>query len=316
MESWRASSRGSAISRSIISASQLGEPLGGLCVALLAPRLFSDISEYPITLFLTAALFVLALYLDRSSFVWKQPLLNGIPLCMILTALAAALIVHAVNARSGIRYIVRNFYGVLRITEDPGKTYLELEHGRVMHGFQYEDSDYARLRTSYYSSHSGVGLAITYHPRRNSGLRIGVVGLGVGTLAAYCEAQDTLCFYEINPAVLSLSEGAHPFFTYLHGSSGHAEVHLGDARLVMEDEVLRNEGQRFDVLALDAFSGDAIPVHLLTAEAMRVYLQELRGPNGVIAVHITNRYVDLIPVVEALAHRYQPLQRTGQHRRQ
>jgi hypothetical protein len=125
--------------------------------------------------------------------------------------------------------------------------------------------------------------------------------MGVGTLAAYGRKNDTIRFYEINPTVPRLSRGASPFFTYLNRSPAHVEVAMGDARLSLERELQQGETRRFDILALDAFSSDAIPVHLLTNEAFAIYLRHLRRPDGILAVHITNRYLDLIPVVHGFA---------------
>lgn len=128
--------------------------------------------------------------------------------------------------------------------------------------------------------------------------------MGAGTVAAYLRPGDSIRFYEIDPQVVDLSYGHAPAFTYVLGSRGKIKTVLGDARLSLEAEASRHEFQQFDVLILDAFSGDAIPVHLLTVEAMQVYLQHLRGPDSVIAVHISNRAVDLTPVLRADALRY------------
>jgi len=278
-----------------------GGALGGLCVAIVSPYAFAGLWEYHIFLFGTSALFLLALIRDRSSFLHKKPILIGIALGLFLTGLGAALIVEAIQPIPGTRFMTRNFYGVLQVVEDREEEWTELDHGRILHGFQYEQPEYARLPVSYFTKGSGLGLAITNHPRREVGLRIGVLGLGVGTIAAYCGVRDTICFYEINPAIIDLSKGSHPFFTYLKDCPGHVEVRLGDARLVMEEEILEHKEQRFDILALDAFSGDAPPVHLLTKEAFGMYLAHLRDPEGIIAVNISNYYVNLIPVVEGFA---------------
>jgi spermidine synthase len=127
-------------------------------------------------------------------------------------------------------------------------------------------------------------------------------GLGAGSVAAYARAGDTFRFYEIDPAVLELSEGPSPVFTYLSGAPGKIEVALGDARVSLERELKRGQLQRFDVLGVDAFSGDAIPVHLITHEALTLYFQHL-ADDGVLALHISNRHLDLLPVVNAIAQR-------------
>ena len=138
------------------------------------------------------------------------------------------------------------------------------------------------------------------HPRRPGALRVGVLGLGVGTLAAYGQPGDTFRFYEINPDVVRIAEGAGGYFTYLQDCGARVDVVLGDARVALEQELERNEPQRFDLLVLDIFNGDSIPVHLLTREAFDLYLRHL-APDGILALHISNRYLDLRPVVWGLA---------------
>jgi spermidine synthase len=140
--------------------------------------------------------------------------------------------------------------------------------------------------------------------KESAPLRFGLIGMGAGTVAVYGQPGDSMRFYEIDPQILELSEGSRPVFTYVHDSRGKIETVLGDARLSMEAEASRNEFQQFDVLVLDAFSGDAIPVHLLTSEAMQLYLRHLRGADSVIAVHIANRAVDLTPVLRAVSAKY------------
>jgi spermidine synthase len=136
-------------------------------------------------------------------------------------------------------------------------------------------------------------------------LRVGVVGLGVGTLAAYGRAGDYYRFYEINPDVYKLSSGSMPTFTFLADSPAKTDVQLGDARRLLEAEANRGEWQNFDVLVLDAFNSDSIPVHLLTQEAVELYLKHLNNPDGVLAVHISNRSLDLAPVLAGIAKRFQ-----------
>ena len=134
-------------------------------------------------------------------------------------------------------------------------------------------------------------------------MRIGAIGLGIGTVAAYGHAGDYIRFYEINPAVTKIATDPNGFFTYMRDSPAKVDVIPGDARLSMEREVAGNNAQGFDVLIVDAFAGDAIPVHLLTQEAIAIYLREL-NPDGVLAIHISNRYLDLRPVVHELAQRF------------
>jgi hypothetical protein len=199
----------------------------------------------------------------------------------------------------------RNFYGVLTVEElqkdDPDMDRLELRNGRIVHGFQYRDTEKRRKPTTYYTERSGIGRALLHHPRRDTGpLRVGVVGLGTGTVAAYGRPGDTYRFYDINPAVVALSQGPRSTFTYLRDCPARVEIVLGDARLSLERERQRRQAQRFDVLAIDAFTSDSIPVHLLTKEALEVYLSHLARPDGILAIHISNRQLDLAPVVRAL----------------
>lgn len=193
----------------------------------------------------------------------------------------------------------RNFYGTLKVydyqSDSPEQRYRLLLHGATTHGFQFVHEDRAMWKTTYYTEQSGVGRAIAELPE--SPRRLGLVGLGTGTLAAYGREGDYLRIYEINPEVERL---ARTQFSFLERSPAKTEVIMGDARLAMEREVATGQAQQFDLLALDAFSSDAIPVHLLTAEAFKIYLQHLK-PDGVIAVHISNRYLDLRPIVENLA---------------
>jgi hypothetical protein len=190
----------------------------------------------------------------------------------------------------------RNFYGVLRVWEaGSGEAARRtLVHGTIMHGNQYRDPVLRKEPTTYYTATSGVGRAIeSMHPRVEP-LKVGVIGLGTGTIATWGAKGDVYRFYDINPSVV---EFAKRDFSYLADSEATIETPLGDARLVLE----REAPQGFDVLAIDAFSSDAIPVHLITLEALSIYRKHMK-PSGIIAFHVTNRFLDLVPVVEALAH--------------
>ena len=187
---------------------------------------------------------------------------------------------------------------VWEVTSDdqPEGDHFSLLNGRIVHGCQFSDPGKSREPIAYYAFYSGVGQAITYFQDQPN-LKVGTIGLGVGTLAAYARPGDEFRFYEINPAV---PEMANRYFTYLKDCRGHHDVVLGDARLSLE----REAPQGFHVLVLDAFSGDAIPTHLLTREAFEIYLKHL-DPAGILAVHITNKYLNLAPVVQGLADHFQ-----------
>jgi len=159
------------------------------------------------------------------------------------------------------------------------------------------------LPTTYYAREGGGGLALLNHPRHGRGMKVGLFGLGVGTLAAYAQAGDEYRLYEINPSVIALAEGKGDYFTYLKHCKAKVTTVFGDARISLERELASGKPQNFDVLVLDTFSSDAIPVHLLTREAFDVYLKHL-APAGMIAVHISNLHLDLRPVVWQLAKFY------------
>jgi hypothetical protein len=235
---------------------------------------------------------------------------------IVLVLFTAGLLIPQKAALYHVTASSRNFYGVLSVVSEDSENYLALRYGSTVHGFQYLDPQRARLATGYYGPRSGANIVIRNWPQHP--MRVGLVGMGVGTLAALAQPGDVYRFYEINPDVSKMSEGAHPTFTYLRDSPGRIEMVLGDARLSLEQEAGRGEFQKFDVLVLDAFSSDAIPMHLLTREAFRLYIAHLRGPTSVIAVHISNKTLNLEPVLAGVARdsgfhalRVSPLLPTG-----
>jgi spermidine synthase len=169
-----------------------------------------------------------------------------------------------------------------------------LYNGAILHGAQFTDPRRSRIPTTYYGTATGGGIALAY--RAGTPRKLGVIGLGAGTLAVYGRPGDVIRFYEINPLVIDI---ANRNFRYLRESQARVEVVAGDARLSLE----REPAQGFDVLALDAFSGDSIPVHLLTREAFALYLRHLQ-PRGILAVHVSNGYLDLAPVVARVAESF------------
>jgi hypothetical protein len=230
---------------------------------------------------------------------WRRRV-SAVPLLLSLL-LGVIFIIQGVDDHRTVLAGVRNFYGTLKVRQYhadnlPWRINL-LAHGGTTHGLQFTEPPKIDWATSYYSATSGVGRLLDLLPGTR---RVGFVGLGSGTLAAYGRPGDVFRFYDINPAVEPI---ARKYFSYLARSTADLKVVLGDARLTLEDELARGGSQQFTVIALDAFSSDAIPVHLLTREAMAVYLAHLR-PDGVIAVHISNRHLKLGPVVEGLAQHY------------
>jgi len=270
----------------------LGGAAGGMFVGLGAPKLFDLYWELPLGL---TACALLAVVVTRKMF--ARSFSTIVPVAAIAATIACGYYARAFDTfmREDTILAKRNFYGALRIKQtapdnEPGAQ-RRLMHGVIMHGEQYVARDRRDIITSYYGDSSGVGMAIErIHPVEQ---RVGVIGLGAGTLAAYAQKGDTFRLYEINPQVIDV---ATHYFYYLTESQGKIETALGDARLVLE----REPPQKFDVLAVDAFSSDAIPVHLITREALQVYLKHIK-PDGAVAFHVTNRYLQLAPVVKLLA---------------
>jgi SAM-dependent methyltransferase len=199
---------------------------------------------------------------------------------------------------------VRNFYGALKVRDSGTAADFDgtrtLTHGTINHGEQFLNPARRDLATTYYGPNTGIGVAIR-EKGKSRAIRVGVIGLGTGTLASYGRQGDYFRFYEINPLVLRI---ARTQFTFLNDCKATLDVAMGDARLSLEREPV----EHFDVLAVDAFSSDSIPVHLLTREAMQVYFRHL-NPDGVLAVHISNRYLDLQPVVQGQAREFGKLAR-------
>ena len=270
-----------------------GGALGGLFVGVLAPHVFNDLYELPISLTALAALAFAALYRDRRSILHRRfALAAQAGTAMLVTAIAGTLAWDYGALSDKNVTAVRNFYAVLKVG-DAGtgdEAVRELKHGTIQHGSQFLDPARREWPTTYYGPVSGVALAIK---STEAARRIGVVGLGAGTLASYGRPGDVMRFYEIDPQVAEL---ARKQFSFLGDSKAATEVVLGDARLTLE----REPPQQFNVLAVDAFSSDSIPVHLLTIEAFRAYLRHLK-PGGILAIHVSNRYLDLLPVVAKAA---------------
>jgi tetratricopeptide (TPR) repeat protein len=276
-----------------------GGALGGIFVALGAPAMFPDYFELQWGLVLCVGLFVwvsLRQTGETETRRWRIGALAGGTL--VLAGLCAMYYAEAVHYAPLRAYRTRNFYGVLNVFaynyREAERSQMELMHGKVVHGMQFTHPGRVQEPTLYFTSGSGIGrvLRTPHSGKRN----IGVVGLGVGTLTTYLEPGERMRFYEINPQVEHV---ARNFFQYLKMARGEVQVVLGDARLAMETE----SPQNFDVLVLDAFNSDAIPVHLLTAEAFQVYGRHLRT-NGVLAIHVSNASVNLEPVVFNLARKF------------
>lgn len=275
----------------------LGGALGGVFVCLIAPHVFRWYMELPIGMVSCALLVLVVLRRDPTGTVYSPRWRPSWLLAAMLTVLLIVFLATEIRKKnSDAALMVRNFYGCLKIINeavaDPEDATRELVNGTIDHGEEFMAPSKRRLPTTYYGPKSGVGLALKVAGRKGP-LHVGVIGLGAGTLAAYGRAGDLYTFYEINPLVIEL---ACTQFYFLQDSPAALEIVPGDARLSLE----RQPPQNFDVLAVDAFSGDAIPVHLLTREAFLLYFRHLK-PDGVLAVHVSNKYLALEPVVWHLA---------------
>lgn len=276
----------------------LGGAVGGMFVGLVAPKLFSAYWELPLGLG-ALALMALVLTMHHLANLGKQPIFAAAPLLAVVSLAGVAYYAYDYNwllKEGGTIHSERNFYGRLSVkqlgsSDTNPDTHRMLMHGTIVHGKQYIYAPYRHITTSYYTEGSGIGMALAYfHPGQQ---RIGGIGMGVGTIAAYGKQGDLVKFYEINPKVIDIASN---YFYYLNESPAQIQIALGDARLVLE----RERPQQFDVLAVDAFSGDAVPVHLVTREALAVYLKHVK-PDGAVAFHVTSRYLRLAPVIKQLA---------------
>ena len=278
----------------------VGGAFGGLFVSLLAPVIFNGYWEFFVGLAMTIAILLTVLRNNadnaaRARFVFVVFILVTVMLSVIGTFFTGEL------------FSKRNFYGVIRVRADlagePSQPAYLMAHGITVHGLQFIAPDLRDQPTTYYVQNGGAGLAILNHPRYGRGLRVGMLGVGAGTLAAYGQPGDVYRLYEINPVVVDLAEGQGGYFSFVKDSQADVTMVLGDARISLEQELARGEKQNFDVLALDTFSSDSIPMHLVTKEAFALYLEHL-APDGMIAAHITNLHLDLQPVFWQLAKEY------------
>ena len=285
-----------------------GGALGGLLVAVVCPLVFDSYLELNLGVIVCIMLTLLA-DIHR-----RLPKSRRILWSVAIMIVGIWSVIYRTPVDSGGReslYQTRNFFGVLNVwqdfADDPEQSRYLLQHGTTFHGIQFQASDKRRIPTAYYGTEAGVGIALdalSHHSRgvpfdihdtTREPLRIGVVGLGVGTIAAYGMPNDYFCFYEIDPAVQKIAEDDR-WFTFLSDCPADYEVLIGDARLVMESQ----QKQDYDLLVIDAFSSDSIPVHLLTVESIEVYLEHLKE-DGVLAFHLSNRHLDIPSVVMRLA---------------
>jgi spermidine synthase len=265
-----------------------GGALGSFLIGIVSPLIFSFNCDLALTFLVTA---LLALAVTWSSG-WAQRLLWTTASVLLL---ALVFMLHVAYQRN-TPLAVRNFYGSLRVRQSlsayPGATLRTLTNGTIQHGTQIFSPELRKTPTTYYAEDSGIGLALRFCCQGRA-RNIGVVGLGVGTIAAYGQPGDRIRFYEINPAVTPIAQN---LFTYLRDSGAQVSIVEGDARSSLSIE----QSQNFDVLVIDAFSGDSIPLHLLTTQAVELYKRHL-APSGILAFHISNQHVDLEPEIAPLA---------------
>ncbi len=275
-----------------------GGLLGGIIVGVVAPSAFLILQELQIGLVLCCVLYLATFFRDPASVLrGGRPRWAWAAMIAGLSAMVVVSFQLSVGQLRGTVRTERNFFGLLRVMKETGEgtgetPHVTLHHGSTLHGMQFTGAEHRRLPTLYYGPITGAGVVLTaYTPPR--GRRIGVVGMGVATLAAYGRPEDSFWFYELDPDVIEI---ARENFTFLADSEAESHVQVGDARLSLE----REPDHEFDILVLDAFNSDAIPVHLLTVEAMETYARHLHE-DGIIAAHITNAHLDLSPVVQNMA---------------
>jgi SAM-dependent methyltransferase len=275
-----------------------GGALGGIFVGVAAPLFFRTTYELPLGIAACAILALRSSIRNPGEDIWGQRLQRALLILAsgVSITVAGYLMLVIFQPPKELRLLDRNFFGILKVVDagTPGDRNSRriLSHGSINHGAQFLQPERRREPITYFHPDSGVGLAIRSRDSSNP-LRVGIIGLGAGIIASYGRTGDVYRFYEINPLVVKIAKTE---FTYLKDSKAQVEVVLGDARLSLDQE----QEQDYDVFIVDAFSGDAIPIHLLTREAIRLYLRHLKK-DGILALHITNRYINLKPVLHILS---------------
>jgi spermidine synthase len=280
-----------------------GGALGGLFVGIVAPQIFSGYYELPFGWAACWVLFTWVCLRDPGSLLRRR----GVRTALVVAVAGIVVTLGMLTARESrpdtepLLYQKRNFFGILRVTELRDQDSIPRMHrlmsGTTIHGAQSLHPKTRFQAITYYGSSTGIGFVMAR--REPAPMHVGIIGLGVGTLAAYGRAGDRYQFYEIDPDVIRIAEN-EDYFSYLANSPAQLELIPGDGRLSLENQLHEEGPHSFDLLVLDAFSSDSIPVHLLTAEAVELYTQHLK-PDGVLAVHVTNRHLSLTPLVFRLA---------------
>jgi spermidine synthase len=285
-----------------------GGALGSMFVNLVAPVIFIYYWELPAALISCLLVCLVLFWLGKQKPVWFLRLIFSLVYIGIGAWIVQLEIKYGQDILYGSEWISRNFFGVMRVKEisvqPKGEPAYQFVHGITIHGLQFKDPLKRGEKTTYYTEDSGAGLAFRFYPDRLEPMTAGILGLGIGTQAAYGREGDEFRFYEINPDVIEIANGYGGFYTYLKDSDADIRIVLGDARISLEEELRVTGSNLFDLLILDTFSSDAIPVHLITQEAFDIYLKHLK-PEGILAIHISNNHLDLKPVVWGLAKYYQ-----------
>lgn len=286
----------------------VGGALGGIFTAVVAPLIFDRNWEWMLATLAALGFALAGIYGELRRRVLESKVNRAGAGAVGFAAVALVCWLHFLLFNENELVSARNFYGVVSVdvgreSEINRPIYKSMRSGTTFHGLQLTDEPFRRHATAYYSRESGVGLALAAAAENTYPLHVGVIGLGAGTLAVYGRPGDKYDFFEINPVVIRFAD---EHFSFLRDSAAQCRVVEGDARLSLEreagDATKNDAGKKYDILVLDAFSGDSIPTHLLTVEAFELYLSRL-ADDGIIAVHLSNRYLDLVPVVAAAAKR-------------
>jgi hypothetical protein len=293
-------------------ANALGGAVGGILASIVAPLIFKEVSEYPLVL--VFLIFMMACYRwlepsDDEGFKKVVPRWVYVPIVPIVLALVVFRTCVEDTKGREIVYRGRSFYGTITVTEVAAATgggakgvLREFIHGSTVHGVQARIPGKEKMTTAYFTPDSG-GLAITQHPNYKRGLpmRVGLVGMGIGVMLGHCRPCDTYICYEINPQVVNLATNKE-VFSFVEHAPGRVDLRMGDARKILEAEVAYKE-PLYDVLVIDALTGDNIPAHLSNEEAFKLYFERL-APDGVLAVNISNWHLDLLPLIKAVSDRF------------
>lgn len=278
----------------------VGGAAGGIFAAVVAPAIFDHFIEFQLAIIGCLALTTLQVYRTAG----RSALLITLLVCGLTASVTMASLMLQTSATMQKDTLVtrqRNVYGIVMVTED--ENYRRFVSGNVDHGGQNRDPETAFQPSGYYTQNSGVGIAFRrmrefkQSKNKTPGVDACVVGMGIGAMLAWCDPDDHFSFYELNPAV---EEIATTQFSYLDRHQSQTDVYIGDGRILLERQLNQTGGNQFDLLFVDAFSSDAIPQHLITSQCADLYLKQLRA-DGMLVFHITNRFVDLRPVIATLA---------------